>query len=172
MDSFRFLCKSCNEEYKVTVEGRTMSLLHNKKVLKLLLNNISFCNNTLSKKTVYELYNKGYVQCTKSLNKVFNNYDNEWVLPVSNLVTVSDKFYGKKLSELSERLDTLNTTQMFTCPSCHNLFSFDSAAINQFSCNTCFKSLTETDSCSEKEKLLAEMDIARKSASLAPNRWL
>lgn len=149
-----------------------MEISSNKKRIKLLLNGISFCNNKLLKKTVYELYSGGYVNCVKSLNTEFNNHDNKWIMPVNKLLNLSLKNYSSKIDSLNQKQTSLNLgEQSYNCNSCKTSYSFEDSLKNNFNCATCSLALSQSNKVHDANNIQNEINLLKKEAELLSCGW-
>lgn len=171
-DDFRFQCKNCGQEYKFTIIGKDAQLALDNKKLTFFLNSVSPCSKNNSKNALYELYNKGYVKCTKILNTRYNNNDNEWTLPVTDILNASMKNYNSYIKSLYDEIEKIEgSEQNYVCNSCRDLFSFEKAVNNNFVCTSCAEQLKEISSEERKQKIIKRIEFIKNHKTLLMKGW-
>lgn len=126
-----FKCKNCEKDYELLFKNKILTIKKDNKKLCFFLNDLSNCDDFFSQKNIYDMYNKGYVNCVKILNSKYIQSDNFWELSISKL---KDKL--KKNIELKIQKE-LNMEDCFFCKKCNSKYSNQEALINNFSCIIC-----------------------------------
>ncbi|VVB74242.1 Uncharacterised protein [Candidatus Tiddalikarchaeum anstoanum] len=172
LEDFKFSCEKCSQKYNFLVKGNSAEIELDKKKLSFFLNDVSFCNDSLSKNTIYDLYNKGYIKCEKVLNSRFNNHDSEWSLHVDDLLNMSIKNYNNYIKSLYDELDCLETPeQTYECSTCRNILNFEKAVNNNFLCINCSKPLSEANNERRKKEIIAEINLVKKKMLSVKIGW-
>lgn len=141
-----YACKHCRKEYNLKLDNKTLIMNSESKELKLRLKGLSCTNEGLTNKTIYELYNKGVVKCTKTLNPEFNEHNSEWELSINKLREVIVKEYEDKKKFLKKRIESVNDSEeKYYCNKCNQILNFSETVKNNFLCNICNNRLTIFD---------------------------
>jgi transcription initiation factor IIE alpha subunit len=143
-----FKCKECSEKYELLFEKKILKIIHKKKQLTFFINDLSNCDNEFSLKNVYEMYNKGYLDCVKLLNVQYNQSDNYWQLSINKLKEKISKNIELKINNLIN-----SNTENYTCNSCMSTYSSQDALINNYSCIMCLKPLFLKNNLNEVDTL-------------------
>ncbi|MDD2678556.1 MAG: hypothetical protein PHG04_02405 [Candidatus Nanoarchaeia archaeon] len=132
-----FKCRDCSENYKVLFEKKMLKICHEKKFISFFLNDLSNCDKDFSLKNVYEMYNKGYLDCVKSLNSKYNQSDNLWQLSLCKL-----KKKIKNNIEIKMNYLLNSAAENYECVNCNSKYSNNEALLNNFSCIMCSSPLS------------------------------
>jgi len=154
-----FKCKECGEKYGLVFENKMLKILNKKKQIKFFINDLSSCDKDFSLKNVYEMYNKGYLDCVKMLNSKYNQSDNFWQLSINKLTSKISHNINIKLSK------ALNSTdEVYSCNNCMSEYSSEDALSNNYSCIICSSQLVIKNNLNEIEEL-------KKNLIILENNW-
>ncbi len=167
-----FKCKECEAEYNISIKNKIIKVDYKGRKLTFFLNDISFFNSELNGKTVYELYNKGYVKCIKTLNQVFNEHYNTWELPLEDLKESVLTNSLNSINVLNQKLSNVaSLEERYSCQSCGNVISFNTAVSNNFSCGLCSSMLRPFDSSTEINSINMEIRALNDRISSLNKGW-
>ncbi|MBN1923449.1 MAG: hypothetical protein JW791_01665 [Nanoarchaeota archaeon] len=167
-----FKCKKCDTVYDLIIKDKIVSVGLDGKSINFFLNDISFFNNELSKKTIYELYNKGYVKCIKTLNTAFNDHYNNWELSLDNLKNNVINNSNKTINSLTNSLKRVNLSQAnYSCPSCGFVLSFEEAVNANFLCNACSENLKIFDPVAESNEINNKIEYIKEKILTLERGW-
>jgi transcription initiation factor IIE alpha subunit len=167
-----FRCKSCNNKHSISIKDKTITIESKGKKIEFYLNNISFCNSHLSNKTVYELYNKGYVKCIKTLNPSFNDHYNRWEMQLEEVKESVLKNYKNSIESLNNKLRVVqNSEEKYSCTKCGKVYSFNNAVKENFSCSICSKLLKPYNSEEEIKSINSNINVLRDKLLLLQTGW-
>lgn len=155
-----FKCKNCSEKYELFIEKKILKIIHKKKQLTFLISDLSNCDNEFSLKNVYEMYNKGYLDCVKTLNSKYNQSDNYWELSINKLKEKIAQNINLKINNILN-----STAENYSCNSCMSNYSSQDALINNYSCIVCSKQLFLNDN-------MNEVDNLKKNLLTLQNNWI
>lgn len=165
-------CKSCKAGYVIKISDKKIIVESGKKKVEFYLSDLSFCNNKLSSKTVYELYNKGYVKCTKTLNPNFNDHYNEWELSLNDLKNSALNSAKNKISFLNNKLEEFtNAEEKYSCSKCGRIYSFEEAVQKNFACFICSTLLKPHDSNEDAEMIKEDITYLNNTISILNLGW-
>ncbi|MDD4353759.1 MAG: hypothetical protein PHN56_04855 [Candidatus Nanoarchaeia archaeon] len=143
-----FKCKDCSEKYDLLFDKKVLKIINKNHQLSFFINDLSNCDSKFSLKNVYEMYNKGYLDCVKMLNSKYNQSDNIWHLSVNKL--------KEKISQnINLKINTIlnSNTESYICSSCKANYSSNEALFNNFSCIMCLNQLVINNNFEEVEHL-------------------
>ncbi|MFA5333058.1 MAG: hypothetical protein WC376_01020 [Candidatus Nanoarchaeia archaeon] len=143
-----FKCKDCYEKYELFFEKKILKIIHKKKQLTFFITDLSNCDKEFSLKNVYEMYNKGYLDCIKLLNSKYNQSDNCWELSVNKLKEKISQNIKLKINNILN-----SNAEVYECGSCMSNYSSQDALVNNYSCIICSKQLSLKNNMSEVDDL-------------------
>ena len=143
-----FSCKNCAEKYNMLFDKKMLKISRKNKHLNFFIHDLSNCDEGFSLKNVYEMYNKGYLDCVKTLNSKYNQSDNYWQLSIAKLKDKISHGINSKINSIINSGD-----EMYLCDKCMSQYSSQDALVNNYSCIMCSGQLILKDKMDDVEEL-------------------
>jgi len=168
----KFTCKDCKKEYNLGLNNKLMTVSCKNKKINFLLNDISSCSDKLSNNTIYDLYTKGYVKCTKVLNQIYNEHYSNWEMPLNSIKDLIVQKAENSIKELDNNIRRIQSSEeSYTCSKCGNTYPFEKAVNNNFSCMICSSQLKPFNKNDEIKNINSSISFLNNNIASLSRGW-